>query len=315
MLGGVLAVGMGDASWKLKVLLLLIPTVTYFLLLIGKTFPLNERVAAGVSYRDMLKEVDSLGIFIISWMIFADSPRVFAWSATPLSWGAIVAAVIGLGFGFYVGSLGRPMFVLMLIIMVPLATTELSIDSWVTELMGPAMGKWGGLVADLYVGNHRRVAFLVCGPHCESAHAAGDTSDLCVAGRDWIGNAFQSRRCRHDHHRGDHLRCGQDFFWPTTLGVVAEQFPRGGAMTLNGISGVGMLGVGVLGAMFLGNIQDNTVDAKLSAEAPAIHEAVAIEKQGLLGSYQSIDTDKVAELPAVDQNLVADVVISPRSPP
>ena len=37
---------------------------------------------------------------------------------------------------------------------------------------------------------------------------------------------------------------GKTFFWPTTLGVVAEQFPKGGALTLNAMGGVGMLGVG-----------------------------------------------------------------------
>lgn len=39
------------------------------------------------------------------------------------------------------------------------------------------------------------------------------------------------------------------------LGVVAEQFPKGGALTLNLIAGVGMLGVGIDGSVFLGNIQ------------------------------------------------------------
>jgi len=33
---------------------------------------------------------------------------------------------------------------------------------------------------------------------------------------------------------------GKSFFWPTTLGVVSEQFPKGGALTLNAIAGVGM---------------------------------------------------------------------------
>ena len=40
---------------------------------------------------------------------------------------------------------------------------------------------------------------------------------------------------------------GKSFFWPTMLGVAAEQFPRGGALTLNTLGGLGMLAVGVLG--------------------------------------------------------------------
>lgn len=44
---------------------------------------------------------------------------------------------------------------------------------------------------------------------------------------------------------------GKTFFWPTMLGVAAERFPKGGALTLNAIGGMGMLSVGVIGAVFL----------------------------------------------------------------
>jgi MFS family permease len=39
---------------------------------------------------------------------------------------------------------------------------------------------------------------------------------------------------------------GKTFFWPTTLAVVSEQTPKGGALTLNAIGGIGMLAVGIL---------------------------------------------------------------------
>ena len=37
--------------------------------------------------------------------------------------------------------------------------------------------------------------------------------------------------------------CGKTFFWPTTLGVVSEQTPKGGALTLNAIGGIGQVSV------------------------------------------------------------------------
>ena len=144
VLGGILTIIMTNmevTSWRVKMLLLAIPTIVYFIMLIAEKFPVNERVAAGVSYRDMLKEVGGLGIFIICWMIFAELARV-AGLANAVGVGAGVAAVIGLGFTAYVKSLGRPMYIFMLVIMVLLATTELGVDSWVTDLMGPAMGKF-----------------------------------------------------------------------------------------------------------------------------------------------------------------------------
>jgi MFS family permease len=56
---------------------------------------------------------------------------------------------------------------------------------------------------------------------------------------------------------------GKTFFWPTMLGVAAERFPKGGALTLNAIGGIGMLSVGGSGAVFLGNIQDRQIDREL----------------------------------------------------
>src|SRR5215216_1823146 len=50
---------------------------------------------------------------------------------------------------------------------------------------------------------------------------------------------------------------GKTFFWPTMLGVVSEQTPKGGALTLNAISGIGMLAVGVLGFPYIGALQAN----------------------------------------------------------
>jgi hypothetical protein len=38
---------------------------------------------------------------------------------------------------------------------------------------------------------------------------------------------------------------GKTFFWPTMLGVTAEQFPRGGALLLSLMGGAGMLSVAV----------------------------------------------------------------------
>jgi hypothetical protein len=100
---------------------------------------------------------------------------------------------------------------------------------------------------------------------------------------------------------------GKTFFWPTTLGVVAEQFPRGGALTLNAMGGMGMLGVGVIGAMFMGNIQDKTIDKSLAQRDAAVHQQVTVEKAGLLGKYNAVDDGKLAQVEAPAQALVKEV--------
>ncbi len=87
---------------------------------------------------------------------------------------------------------------------------------------------------------------------------------------------------------------------------MAEQFPKGGALTLNAMGGVGMLGVGVIGAMLMGNVQDKTIDQELAKNA-AVHEQVTTEKTGLLGKYFSVDQDKLAKVDDTAKALVQSV--------
>ena len=67
---------------------------------------------------------------------------------------------------------------------------------------------------------------------------------------------------------------GKSFFWPTMLGTVSEQFPKGGALTLNAMGGMGMIAVGILGGPFLGALQDKKVDETVMATNAAIHKTV-----------------------------------------
>src|SRR5678809_601068 len=52
---------------------------------------------------------------------------------------------------------------------------------------------------------------------------------------------------------------GKAFFWPTSLGVVSEQSPKGGAITLNVVAGIGMLGAGVIGGPLIGQVLDRQI--------------------------------------------------------
>jgi hypothetical protein len=89
---------------------------------------------------------------------------------------------------------------------------------------------------------------------------------------------------------------GQSFFWPVTLGIVSEQFPEGGALTLNSIAGVGMLGVGIIGAPLLGNLQDTRIHTSMQANDAIYAKYVADEeKTSIFGDYKAVDQDAVTE--------------------
>ena len=65
---------------------------------------------------------------------------------------------------------------------------------------------------------------------------------------------------------------GKTFFWPTMLGIVSEQTPKGGALTLNSVSGIGMLAVGVLGFPYIGALQEK----KAVSEVAGVEAAATV---------------------------------------
>jgi MFS family permease len=318
VLGGLLMIMLGAASWRWKIGLFLLPTAFYGFLMLGQKFPVQERVASGVSYADMLREFGWGSCFIVSFFVVYALDSVFGslglYAGTVSTWAAVaIAAVPTLAFAAVYKSFGRPMFVFLLLVMVLLATTELGVDSWITNLMTPVLaskvGQYGGLYLLMYTSFIMAILRFFAGPIVHRTSPLGLLA-ICAAvastGLFWIANAGAAAGAIFA--AGTMYGIGKAFFWPTTLGVVTEQFPRGGAMTINAIAGVGMISVGVLGGPILGTIQDQSLDARLAAEAPQIHTAVAGEpRDAYLMSFRTIDRAKVAELPEPQRTVVEEI--------
>lgn len=312
VLGGLLFMVLGDAvPWRVKMGLYLIPTVAYGFMMLGQKFPVQERVAAGVTYDDMLKEFGAGSCFIVMFFVVYAFNTVFT-SLNMYKGGdvflpaAIIGAVSAAAFGAKYKSFGRPMFVFLLLVMILLATTELGTDGWVAALMEPVLGsKNAGYMVLIYTSAIMFVLRFFAGP---IVHRISPLGLLCVcaavasAGLFFIskstgaGVLFVAATC---------YGFGKTFFWPTTLGLVTEQFPRGGAMTINAIAGVGMISVGVLAGPLFGAIQDSTLDHRIKAADPAVHAKIAGEqKSQMLMSYQVVDKAKVASLSEADKKTV-----------
>jgi MFS family permease len=67
IIGGLLSVGMGKLGWQWQAQMgvVLIPVVMYGFLIFGQRFPVTERVEAGVSYTEMLREVARPGFLLL----------------------------------------------------------------------------------------------------------------------------------------------------------------------------------------------------------------------------------------------------------
>ncbi len=314
VLGGILAVALGEGTdWRFKVGLVGLPVFIYGILMLTCKFPVNERVSAGVSFRDMLREVGFFGALLINTLIVFELANVLAKFGVKLGGEAVlfsagpvdvteamavrfgIAGALSLVFGIYTMSLGRFLFVFLMILMMPLAITELGTDSWIGDLMTPEMKKLGmpGEAVLIYTSFIMMVLRFCAGPIVHKLSPLGLlalSSAIAVAGLFSLSFATGIVILLAATLYG----IGKTFFWPTMLGVVAEQFPKGGALTLNTISGLGMLAVGILGSPLLGNVQDKEVDKELAAKHPAIHSKVMGEKKAsVFGEYKPLDETKM----------------------
>lgn len=312
VLGGLLAIAMSGFGWRAKIGLFLIPALVYGALMIGQKFPVQERVTAGVSYTDMLKEFGWASCFIVCWFIcLAINLVCDAFGAHFLAQNheflaaAIYSVVPTVLFAVKYKSFGRPMFVFLLFIMTLSATTELGTDGWISDLLTPSMKQLGAQAGWVLVYTSAiMLALRLCaGPLVHRLSPLGllaAGSALCAAGLFWIAHAgavagviFMAATL---------YGVGKTFFWPTMLGVVSEQYPRGGALTLNAIGGMGMIAVGSLGAAFLGTLQDVDKDRNLERASPAIYQSVVGQSETSFEmSYHKLDEAKLAALPAAQK--------------
>lgn len=306
VLAGLTTIAMGTIDWRYKVGLIFIPAVLYGILMSMCKFPVNERVAAGGTYKGMLQEFGILASVVVVGLIVREIGNTFNIPWT-IQLGVALALVVA--YGLYVQDLGRPMLFFLMLIMIPLATTEIGTDGWITSLMEPEMKAIGYNPAWVlvYTSFIMMILRFFAGPIVHNLSPLGLLAMSAIIAA--IGLTYLSAATGIGILVAATLYgFGKTFFWPTMLGVVSEQCPKGGALTLNAIGGVGMLGVGVLGFPFIGLLQVNAVSNKLeSGDQKAVYEQITVEKKGILGEYRAIVPEKVAELPKEQQAAIKSI--------
>ncbi len=289
-----------NAVWQFRFALCVVPVVIYALLILPCKFPVNERVAAGVSYRDMLKEVGAVGFFIIGFLMYFAIMQLAGKEAS-LTSSVGVGAIVGIAAGLYTGSLGNWLFIVVLVVIGPLATTELGTDGWMPELLklnSPANSPNFAAWVFVYVSTIMTVLRFYAGP---IVHRFSPIGLLVVgSGIAIVGLLLLSRSVGYAIVAAATVYAfGKTFLWSTTLGLTSEQFPKGGALTLNGVSAVGVLFLGVLGSPFIGYQQDKDIHVRLEKDHGALLAQVSgPAKPSIFGDTPSLDQDKIKALPA-----------------
>lgn len=307
VVAGILTIMLGGLAWEYKVALIAIPAVIYFLMLIGCSFPKQERVAAGVTYKEMLGEFGILGALVVGFLLALQLIQFFPGVNQYVWWGLSAALVIA--FGAYTQSLGRGLMFALIMIMMPLATTEIGTDGWISGIMEKAVTFHAGWIL-VYTSAIMMVLRFFAGPIVHKLSPLGLlilSSILAIAGLAALSGA---KGVALIFAAATLYALGKTFFWPTMLGVVSEQTPKGGALTLNAISGIGMLAVGVLGFPYIGAIQANKAITEVAAmeqaaDVPGLlagdklsDDALTDESIYSIINYQNLNDDKVAEMVA-----------------
>ncbi|MEM6884035.1 MAG: MFS transporter [Verrucomicrobiota bacterium] len=299
VLGGMLAIGLSAMvaeDWRILVGLMFLPAVVYLVMLARVEFPVNERVAAGSSYREMLAEFGTVGALIAFSLVFAQLGQVFSWP-TELTLGLIAITVVA--YGIYCKSIGNFLLLVLVVIMMPLATTELGTDASISALMKKPMmaAGWNPTWVLVYTSLIMMVLRFFAGPVIAKFGPLGLLALCSLLGIIGLNLLSFASGVVFIFVAATIYGVAKTYFWPTMLGVVSEQTPKGGALTLNAIAGIGMLTVGILGGPFIGYLQETSVTSAIKQEVPAIYEKVTLENKYLLGEYTSLDAERVKSLP------------------
>ena len=304
VIAGIIVIVMGpDTSWQVKLGIIMVPAVIYILMLIRQNFPVQERVASGVSYKDMLSEFGVFGAAVVAVLIYLQLDTEFPGNET-------LFLVLCIGFvaffGVYTKHLGRGLMGILILIMIPLATTEIGTDGWISGIMAEAVTFHAGWIL-VYTSVIMMGLRFLAGPivHAlnplpllilSSVLAIAGLAALAGSGTAGVGMIFVAATL---------YALGKTFFWPTMLGIVSEQTPKGGALTLNAVSGIGMLAVGVLGFPLIGAIQANKEISEVAKTAtPGLVENGEVATDAKEGkSIYSIINYEVLSDTAVDEKL------------
>jgi len=202
IIGGLLAVAMTqmfNASWQLKLAMIVVPAVIYLGMAMSLEYPKTERVQSNVSTADMWKQA------------------------------------------------ANPLFLLLFACMWMTAAAELGPDQWFPKVMGELVPQLQGVLFLVYTAG---LMFVLRTFGSGIAHKAPLAtliigSILTGVGLYWLGGLAPGSSAVVAFAAATIFGIGKAYFWPTMIGVTAEQFPRGGALLISLMGGAGMLSAAV----------------------------------------------------------------------
>lgn len=256
----------GNIPWEFKLGVFLVPVLMYGVMMFNRPFPKSEAKSAGVSVPNMMGTVGLLGFAVAAVFLGLALPNLLgALGLKPPGaigdyLGYAAAAVIWLAYTVYSRfALGSLLIAFIYVLHAMVGYVELGTDSWITNITTRVLkDETTALIAFIWTNGLMFTLRFFAGPIVHKINPVGlllvsavlGTLGLFLLGQPftdtvwlWVGAVTI-------------YALGKTFYWPTLLGVISENFPKGGALALGLSGGIGMLSAGLLGGPGIGYKQD-----------------------------------------------------------
>jgi hypothetical protein len=212
------------------------------------------------------------------------------------------AAAAGATMGEMIATVFAPLMLMLLVIHAMVGYVELGTDSWISKITGAIMGSDAkGLTLFVYTSMLMFILRFFAGPIVHRISPLGLlflSGLLGAAGLTMLGNATTVVACVA---AATVYALGKTFLWPTMLAVASERFPKGGAVAIGMIGGVGMLSAGLLGGPAIGFKQDYNASQQLQADSPDAYNRYKAEKESTMFGFKTVGLDG-AKVGVLDDN-------------
>ena len=182
--------------------------------------------------------------------------------------------------------------IMLLVIHALVGYVELGTDSWISKITGAIMeSPAAGLKLFVYTSLLMFCLRFVAGPIVHKISPLGllfVSACLGAIGLKLLGNASTVTACII---AATVYACGKTFLWPTMLAVASERFPKGGAVAIGMLGGVGMLSAGLLGGPAIGFKQDFNASKNLSEVAPAAYDRYKAANENTFFGFKTVGLD------------------------
>jgi MFS family permease len=212
------------------------------------------------------------------------------------------ASAAGVSVGTMLLEFASPVLLALIVLQMMVGYVELGTDSWIINITETILkNKNEALIAFIWTNVLMTALRFFAGPIVHKISPLGLLFLSAVLGTSGLLLLGQSDTAVMWLLAVTVYGIGKTFYWPTMLGVVSEQFPRGGAITLGVVGGLGMLSAGLLGGPGIGYKQDLAAMqylTEVNKDQPTYdhYKAEAKSLYGLTPSVGGLDNSKVGTL-------------------